>query len=443
MTDLCKQWYIDRSINPRTNRHIKIGGPTYLKIEEECIFHKPIEASDIDKISRWYLHQGRKLFEKNKVILHEDILSNFHPDKLPSKIKHIQQKNEKVKKFIEKMFTDLNKEHEIKKIIRLKEIVTENKFHHTSSKKSIKKGMTFGQLKEIYIDIAERILESKKEISRREILKNYHPDKLPITLKEAIFSDTRIKQFAERIFAVMIEKQPLMDTHTIKTIIKDNRYLLLKNYNDIKISAPKKPSLKLSDVNTNELLNVYMSLVRFLFDDNDELDKKLIAQHFHPDKLPQKIKDASFKNSKLSTLVNRIFADLIKNQPFDKENDVEIIIKDHLSKLILFSPHPPKIPKPNQAPHRVIKQSFLNIIASYKSIANKIFADKKIIDKKAILINFHPDKLPLAMKKDISINKSFNIFTTRVFNTLLKKQPIESLKYFERVLNHHQKKLEL
>ena len=35
-TDICKKWFENKGVNPRTGAGIKVGGPTYLKLEKEC-----------------------------------------------------------------------------------------------------------------------------------------------------------------------------------------------------------------------------------------------------------------------------------------------------------------------------------------------------------------------------------------------------------------------
>jgi len=36
ISDICKKWFENRGVNPRTGAGIKVGGPTYLKLEKEC-----------------------------------------------------------------------------------------------------------------------------------------------------------------------------------------------------------------------------------------------------------------------------------------------------------------------------------------------------------------------------------------------------------------------
>jgi serine/threonine protein kinase len=36
ISDICKKWFENKGVNPRTGAGIKVGGPTYLKLEKEC-----------------------------------------------------------------------------------------------------------------------------------------------------------------------------------------------------------------------------------------------------------------------------------------------------------------------------------------------------------------------------------------------------------------------
>ncbi len=160
---ICEKWWETPTINPRTNRKIKIDGPTYKALLKECGNPPPMKNPP---------------------------KPNPPPMKTPPKPNPPPMKTP------------------------LKPNPPPMKTPPTQDKR-----ISFLKLKEIYLSIMP------ENINKKTILLTYHPDKLPLELKEQINKYTNISKFTSRVFDSMKQQNVQFKEDIIK-ILDQERYAL-------------------------------------------------------------------------------------------------------------------------------------------------------------------------------------------------------------------------
>ena len=106
-------------------------------------------------------------------------------------------------------------------------------------------------------------------------------------------------------------------------------------------------------------------------------------------------------------------------------------------------PPPPPEPKPRKKPEQKKSSAPSNKNDSFDEIINDYLhiATSYPLQKRDILIKFHPDKLPQKLKDLAKTNKSFAIFSTRVFDQMFKSGKIETEKDLITILEKNRRQV--
>jgi hypothetical protein len=233
----------------------------------------------------------------------------------------------------------------------------------------------FVELTQLYLDRATKVLAINKEINEKQVMKNFYPDTLPIELKRLVINNQNASTFVDRVFSDILKEQPIVSIETIKQILKRNKKLAM-----LSTSRPIK------------------------------------TRHAKDNPSPSSPSE---------------------NIPDETEPNVTKTTKSRPEK---YSPPPPVTSKTKQNINKSLKElTFDDMISIYTSIATKILDKKNVINTRDIRLHFHPDRLPLAIRTDIQSNKAHRLYIGRVFDSLNRRQSIESMKKFQNILNAHKR----
>lgn len=104
------------------------------------------------------------------------------------------------------------------------------------------------------------------------------------------------------------------------------------------------------------------------------------------------------------------------------------------------SPKKASLPKEKKASPKLSKSAFLTFDQVREAYLARI--DSYPVSKKTILLKFHPDKLPQAVKEAMAKHPSFSMFSSRVFDELLKKGSVRDEMSLRKVLDNHKAKFD-
>ena len=98
ISDICKKWFENKGVNPRTGAGIKVGGPTYLKLEKECgkgsTSPKPTTKPAAEKTEH-APSLASKTVKELRVIAKKEDIPGYSKMKKEDLIRHITEKQRK------------------------------------------------------------------------------------------------------------------------------------------------------------------------------------------------------------------------------------------------------------------------------------------------------------------------------------------------------------
>jgi hypothetical protein len=217
---ICEEWWKNPTVNPRTNRKIKIDGPTYKILLKECgqaptRSSLPVAHPDAQQPKPKQPHQAPKLPSTKSTARQPSKPKQPHqPPKSPSTKPSVQKPKPKPPSPKPKPKPPSPKP--------------------PSPKPATETRYSFDKLKSIYLDILPEI------ITKRTILFTYHPDKLPQELKDQISKYSEVSKFASRLFDDFRKAKDLTKQDIIK-ILDEERAVLGSPIRHQPQPQPKKP----------------------------------------------------------------------------------------------------------------------------------------------------------------------------------------------------------
>jgi hypothetical protein len=239
--NVCDEWKKNPLKNPRTNRTIKKDGPVYTKLRKEC---EPTPSKPASKPAPKPAPTATP-----------------KPAPKPKTPKPTPKPAPKAKT--------------------------------PKAKSALKPRMSFLELKDIYMNLV-----TEYPINRRTILLKYHPDKLPLELKEQSNKYKNVKTFINFIFNELNKLTSLESASELESILNLQRKEL-----ESPVAAKPKPQL-IKKLSFLEIMNIYMNIAnkhRF------PMSKSTIASLFHPDVLPAVLQKQMKEYKNIDTYVNTVY----------------------------------------------------------------------------------------------------------------------------------------
>lgn len=367
MTKLCDDWFDNPLKNPKTGRTISVKGKIFKQYKKECgepNMENINKLGEYNRVWKFYL----KLIDFNEVdeINDKIIKKYFKLEKLPDFIRKDKKMHDVVDVVINKVYGVWCKSGYTR---RINEIFKYIMINGHPDIEGMKKDQKRKENKEKREKKAEKDKAEGKESKKRE--------------KKVKTKDEQEKETFER------------------------------NWRKTKQHKNNAPIEGMKDLYEH----YYKVIQKLKFPIYKE---EVMVKHFNPDTLPPNIKEL-LKNNELKTLANRVLFRMSKYFLLDKEGYIQ-----ELNSIFKYDPYrssynntayQQEMPKQKEKVSPAKLKKIKELYEFYKGI------ESFPMNRKKVLLTFHPDKLPIQIKELIK-DSTLNIIASRVFDAMLQQKTL-------------------